>query len=85
MNREAIREALKAIVKPYVNDEEAFQQITEETDLIRDLQINSAHLIDIVLDIEDRFDIQIDDESIEKMITVKESVNVISGKVAHRE
>ena len=49
----------------------------DATDLLQDLKINSAHLIDIVLDVEEAFDIEIDDESVEKMITVKDSVDTI--------
>ena len=56
MNKNEFIEGLKKIVKPYVQNEEAFEQLTEETDFIGDLKINSANLVDIVLDVEDEFD-----------------------------
>ncbi|MBT6438523.1 MAG: acyl carrier protein [Flavobacteriales bacterium] len=77
MEREEVKIKLVGIIKPYVQDMEAFGNISETTDLLQDLKINSAHLIDIVLDVEEAFDIEIDDESVEKMITVKDSVDTI--------
>jgi acyl carrier protein len=42
---------LKAIVAPYIQDEDAFKNLNEETDFVNDLKINSANLVDIILDI----------------------------------
>ena len=73
---------LKTIVKPYVQDEQAFGQVTEETDFIRDLKINSANLVDIALDVEEAYDIEIDNESMEKMLTVGAAIEIIQEKLA---
>ena len=75
-------EKLKAIVKPYIQDEGAFQNMGESTDFINDLKINSANLVDVVLDVEDEFDIEIDNESMEKMIDVSSAINIIRSKLA---
>jgi acyl carrier protein len=77
MNRETTLEQLKNIVKPYVQDQEAFDSLSEETDFINDLKINSANLVDVILDIEDKFDIVIDDEAMKKMVNVKEAIGII--------
>ncbi len=53
--------------------------LTEETDFINDLKVNSANLIDIVLDVEDVFDIEIDNESMEQMLNVKKAIEIIQG------
>lgn len=74
MTRPEIEEKLKTIIKPYVQNEEAFQNLTPETDMLQDLQINSAHLVDIILDMEEEFDIEIDDDTAEKMLTVGEAI-----------
>ncbi len=81
MEREEIIARLKEIIKPYVNDQAAFQQVTEDSDLLRDLKINSAHMIDVILDTETMFDIQIDDEAIEKMGTIRDAVSVIQERI----
>ena len=75
---------LKEIVKPYVQDEEAFENISEDTDFINDLKINSANLVDIVLDIEDKYEIDIDNDSMESMLNVKASLEVIQKKIAEK-
>jgi acyl carrier protein len=84
MNQQETLEKLKAIVKPFVKNEEAFQNLTEETDFINDLQINSANLVDIVLDTEEAFDIDIDNESMEKMLTIKAALEIINTKLANK-
>lgn len=75
---------LKKIVKPYVQDEQAFEQVTESTDFINDLKINSANLVDIALDVEEEFDIVIDNEAMERMLTVGSSIEVINQKLAEK-
>ncbi|MCX6172100.1 MAG: acyl carrier protein [Flavobacterium sp.] len=82
MNKEAIIEQLKTIVKPFVKNQVAFDNLTEETDFITDLQINSANLVDVVLDVEDAFKIVIDNESMEKMISIKATLEIIQAKLA---
>lgn len=84
MNEQETLEKLKAIVKPFVKNEEAFQNLTEETDFINDLQINSANLVDIVLDTEEAFDIEIDNQSMEKMLTIKAALEIINTKLADK-
>ncbi|GAB4031076.1 acyl carrier protein [Spirosoma gilvum] len=72
---------LKKIVKPYVQDEQAFANLTEDTDFIKDLKINSANLVDIALDVEEAYDIEIDNESMERMLTVGASIDIIMQKL----
>ena len=45
------------------------------------MKINSAHLVDIILDVEDEFDIEIEDEAMEKMLTVGAALTIIEEKV----
>ena len=75
---------LKQIVKPYIQDEEAFKGLNENTDFINDLKINSANLVDVILDIEDKYDIELDNESMDKMLNVKAALEVINTKVSEK-
>jgi acyl carrier protein len=75
---------LKTIVKPYVNSEEAFENLNERTDFINDLKINSANLVDIVLDIEEAFAIEIDNQSMEKMLNIGAALAIIETKLAQK-
>jgi acyl carrier protein len=81
MTAEAIQDKLKVIVQPYVNHQENFDNLTSKSDFINDLQINSANLVDVVLDVEDEFDIRIENDDMEKMISVEATVNVIQKKL----
>ena len=84
MNKEETIEKLKSIIKPFVSNQEAFEQLTEDTDFIADLNINSANLVDVILDVEDTFGIHIDNESMEKMIDVKSTLAIIEDKLAEQ-
>ena len=84
MEKEALITALKKIVKPYIKDEEAFENLSENTDFIKDLKINSANLVDVILDVEDEFDIIVDNESMEKMLTVKAALEIIGTKLSEK-
>ncbi len=84
MNNEQLIISLKKIVKPYVQDEAALENLTEETDFVNDLKINSANLVDVILDVEDEFDIEIDNESMEQMLSVKAAMQVITTKLGEK-
>ena len=83
-NQSELIDDLREIVKPYIQDQEAFNNINEDTDFITDLKINSANLVDVVLDIEDKYDITIDNESMETMLNVKSSLAVIQTKISEK-
>ena len=84
-DKEKMMQALKEIVKPYVQNQEAFENLNEDTDFINDLKINSANLVDIILDIEDKFDIEIDNDSMESMLNVKAALAIVNEKMATKE
>jgi len=81
MNNQELIAKLKKIVKPYIQNEEAFQALNEETRFIEDLNINSANLVDVILDVEDEFDIEIADDEMEQMLDVKTSISIIANKI----
>jgi len=84
MTNEELIVKLKAIVAPYIQNEAAFAALSEDTDFVNDLQINSANLVDIILDIEDEFDIRLENEDMEKMLDVKSTTEIINTKLANK-
>jgi acyl carrier protein len=82
MTKEELIAKLKTIVQPYIQDEEAFKNLSEETDFINDLKINSANLVDVILDVEDEFDIRIENDDMEKMISVRAAMEVVNEKLS---
>ena len=81
MTKEKLITKLKTIVAPYIQDEEAFKNLSEDTDFVTDLKINSANLVDIILDIEDEFDIRLENEDMEKMLDVKSAMTIVNSKL----
>jgi acyl carrier protein len=77
-------EDLKQIIKPYVPNQQQLENLNFETDFIKDLAINSANLVDIILDIEEKFDITIDNEGMEKMMTVQAALAIIDQELAKK-
>ena len=81
MKKNELITKLKSIVEPYIQDEEAFKDLSEETDFVKDLKISSANLVDVILDVEDAFDIRIENDEMEKMISVKAAINIVNSKL----
>ena len=68
------------ILTPYVTSEDALVGFKKEYSLLGDLLINSARLIDIVLDFESEFDIAIDDDELNKLRTVGDALEIVRQK-----
>jgi acyl carrier protein len=81
MNKEEFISKLKKIVAPYVQDQDAFEALSEHTEFIKDLKINSAHLVDIILDVEDEFDIRIENDEMEQMLSIKSAIDIVGSKL----
>lgn len=81
MQKEEKYQKLKNIIKVYLPEDVAFSDISEDSHLMNDLNINSANLVDIVLDVEDAFDIRLENEDMENMQTVNDAVYIIDAKL----
>lgn len=81
MDRREILEELRKVLAPYTENKALLAGINEQTDLIKDLEINSANLVDIIIDAESKYNIEIDMDSAEKMITVGSCIDVIAEKM----
>lgn len=80
MSEKEIVGRLKTIVTPYVQNKDGLTNFNENTDFIKDLSINSANLVDVVLDVEDEFNIEIDNDSMNGMLTVGDAKKIILEK-----
>ena len=81
MDRIAILSELKKVLAPYTEDKAMLEGINEQTDLIKDLKINSANLVDIIIDAESQYNIEIDFDAAEKMYNVGNCIDVIADKM----
>ena len=82
MTRDEIFAKVIEIIKPFVKNQEAFESVDENTNILQDLQVNSARLVDIILDFEDAFDIEVEDEDADAVNTVGDAVQLIAARVS---
>ena len=81
MTKTELLARLKPIIATYAQDKDALETLNEDTDFIKDLKINSANLVDVVLDVEEEFGIEIDNAAMEKMLTVKAAMEIVELKL----
>tara|TARA_Y100000590_G_C15544816_1_gene948463 strand:+ start:872 stop:1120 length:249 start_codon:yes stop_codon:yes gene_type:complete len=81
MTREEIFKKVIEIVRPYVKSQEALDSVNDDTNILEDLKVNSARLVDIILNFEDEFDIEVEDEDADAVNTVGDAVNLIQQKI----
>ena len=77
MDQKEIFDQVIAILKPFAKNQAALASVTIESSIQKDLKVNSARLVDVVLEIEERFGIQVKDEDADKVRTVGDAVNLI--------
>ena len=82
MLKEEKYQKLKDIIKVYLPEDVAVTDISQDSHLMNNLNINSANLVDIVLDVEDAFDIRLENEDMENMQTVGDAMAIIDAKLS---
>lgn len=65
------------ILKRYSMDESHFENLNYNSNLKNDLAVNSGRIIDIVLDMEEEFNISIDEKKIQNIKTYGEMIDVL--------
>jgi acyl carrier protein len=77
MDEKEVFEKVVAILKPFVKNQEALANVALQTSIQKDLRVNSARLVDVVLEIEERFGIQVKDEDAEGILTIADAVSLV--------
>ncbi len=81
MNKEERYDKLKSIIKIYLPEDISVDAISENSHFTTELNINSANLVDIVLDVEDAFGITLENEDMDEMRTVQDALAIIDKKL----
>ncbi|MEG0250091.1 MAG: acyl carrier protein [Peptostreptococcus sp.] len=69
-------EKIKEIIVDKLNiDDDSF--ITLDTDLMEDLNADSLDAVEIIMDIEDEFDITVEEDDVEQIRTIADIINYI--------
>lgn len=82
MSRDEIFAKVVEIVSPFAKDKDALAGATMETNILEDLKVNSARLVDVILEFEDEFDIEVEDEDADSVNTIGDAVDLIESKSA---
>lgn len=75
-------ERIRKILSDYT--EVSIEQITPDTQLVKDLGINSLDFINLVTTLEDEFDFEIPDRAIKEISTVGDIVRYIQNNIQSR-
>lgn len=77
---EDIRNKVLTILDKYIFDKSIWKTAPENPKIIADLKINSARIVDIIIDIEEEFNIEFDNKSLEKAMTLENIIDIINEK-----
>ncbi len=77
MEQSEIYSNVVRIISKHAKNEEALKTLNTETHIINDLQVNSARLVDIVLDFEDTFNLEISDDDADRISTIGDAVKLV--------
>jgi acyl carrier protein len=81
MDQDEVRAKIVEIISTYAKDKEALASATDDTNILEDLKVNSARLVDVILDFEDAFDIEVEDEDADNVNTIGDAVSLIAAKI----
>jgi len=83
MEREELLKKVKAIVADKLSISE--DQVTEEASFIDDLGADSLDTVELVMALEDEFDLDIPDEEAEKLTTVGKAIDYVLEQLAKKK
>ena len=83
MNQEEILSKLKTIVMDRLSVDE--EQVKPEASFVEDLNADSLDIVELIMGIEEEFDIEIPDEDAEKLTTVGEATEYIKSKLTSQD
>ncbi|MBC8527472.1 MAG: acyl carrier protein [Candidatus Cloacimonetes bacterium] len=81
--KENIKEKVKGIISTQLGSTES--EITEEAKFIEDLGADSLDTVELIMQFEEEFDIEIPDEDAEKLTTVGAALQYLEKKLEEKE
>ena len=82
MDENKIREEFVNILRAYVKDPELLDKVSDSTNILNDLKVNSARLVDIIIKCEDVFNVTIEDDEVGTIETIGDAVLLIERKLS---
>ncbi|MDH5716044.1 MAG: acyl carrier protein [Spirochaetia bacterium] len=81
MQEKEVFDKIVGIIGPFAKNKESLNNVTNDSNILKDFEVNSSRLVDIILALEDEFDIEISDEEAEKIETIGDATNLIKNKI----
>lgn len=63
-------------------DRRATPPVTDDVAMVEGLGLDSLDLVDITMSVEDAFDLELDDEQVAELVTVRDLIGHLVGKLA---
>ena len=82
MDEKKIFEEMINILRPYTKDQSLLDKAGMDTNILNDLKVNSARLVDVIIKCEDTFDITVEDDEADKIRTIGDAVSLVLQKAA---
>lgn len=76
-----IFDRVKAVIREQLDVSEEVE-ITEETSMMKDLDADSLDAVEIMMELEDEFEIEIPDEDAEQFKTIGDIVKFVESKIS---
>jgi acyl carrier protein len=80
----SINKIVIEILKKYTLNKDIWTDFNENWSIIKDLKINSARIVDIIIDIEEEYNIEISDEELDKLTCFKDITELIKVKTGNQ-
>ena len=81
MEQSEVFERVVKILSPWAKNQEALASVSMDTQILDELEVNSARLVDVVIAFEDDFEIEIEDDEVDSVEKVGDAVRLILGKL----
>ncbi len=81
MEQSEVFERVVKILTPWAKNQEALASVSMDSQILDELEVNSARLVDVVIAFEDDFDIEIADEDVDSVNKVGDAVTLIMSKL----
>lgn len=78
----AVEEKIKAIIAEQLGVKP--EEVTPQASFIDDLGADSLDTVELIMALEEEFNVEIPDEDAEKMATVGDAIRYIEGKASHK-
>jgi acyl carrier protein len=81
MEQSEVFERVVKILTPWAKNQEALASVSMDSQILDELEVNSARLVDVVIAFEDDFEIEIEDDEVDSVDKVGDAVRLILSKL----